>query len=374
VKFVLAPDKFKGSLTGVEFCDIVEEGIKSVLPDANILKLPLADGGDGTIEILNYHLHGENIEVMVKDPIFRPIKASYLFIASSQTAFIEMAEASGMKLLISDEQNCFYTSTYGTGELIRNAIKKGAKNIILGIGGSATNDSGIGMATALGFKFLDKNDNEVIAIGKNMSQIRKIDSSNTLENLSQITFKVACDVTNPLYGENGAAHIYAAQKGANKEEISLLDEGLRNMARLFKDQFDIDIQNIKGAGAAGGMGAGANVFLRANLISGIDLIKDLIDFDAKIINADWMITGEGKLDLQTLSGKTIKGVLASSKKYNIPLAAFCGSISLSKKEIDKAGLSYTASILEDARNLEDAMINSAGYLKEISSVFIKSIS
>ena len=334
MKFVLAPDKFKGSLTGIQFCDAVEEGILSVFPEAEVLKLPLADGGDGTIEILNYHLHGEKIQVDVKDPFFRPTKASYLFIKSSEMAFIEMAEASGMKLLSSDEQNCFSTTTYGTGELILDAIKTGAKNIILGIGGSATNDCGIGMASALGFKFLDKDDNEVVTIGKNMKEIKKIDMTHTIKNLSQITFNVACDVTNPLYGKDGAAHVYAAQKGATIDQINILDKGLRNMATLFKDQFEIDIQNIKGAGAAGGMGAGAKVFLKANLISGIDLIKKLVDFDSKIRNADWIITGEGNLDHQTLSGKTIQGVIASSKKYNIPVAAFCGSIELSKKELE----------------------------------------
>jgi len=373
VKFVLAPDKFKGSLTGIQFCDAVEEGILSVFPEAEVLKLPLADGGDGTIEILNYHLHGEKTEVDVKDPFFRPTKASYLFIKSSKTAFIEMAEASGMKLLSSDEQNCFSTTSYGTGELILDAIKTGAKNIILGIGGSATNDCGIGMASALGFRFLDKDDNEVVAIGKNMTEIKKIDVTQTIKNLSRITFNVACDVTNPLYGKDGAAHIYAAQKGATIDQINILDEGLRNMATLFKDQFEIDIQNIKGAGAAGGMGAGAKIFLKANLISGIDLIKKLVDFDSKIQNADWIITGEGNLDHQTLSGKTIQGVIASSKKYNIPVAAFCGSIQLSKKELENTGISYASQILENAKSLEDAMANSSDYLKKISSEFIKKI-
>ena len=373
MKFVLAPDKFKGSLTGIQFCDAVEEGILSVFPEAEVLKLPLADGGDGTIEILNYHLHGEKIQVDVKDPFFRPTKASYLFIKSSETAFIEMAEASGMKLLSSDEQNCFSTTTYGTGELILDAIKTGAKNIILGIGGSATNDCGIGMASALGFKFLDNDDNEVVAIGKNMTEIKKIDMTHTIKNLSQITFNVACDVTNPLYGKDGAAHVYAAQKGATIDQINILDKGLRNMASLFQDQFEIDIQNIKGAGAAGGMGAGAKVFLDANLISGIDLIKKLVDFDSKIQNADWMITGEGKLDHQTLSGKTIQGVIASSKKYNIPVAAFCGSITLTQNELDKAGILYSSSIMEKAESLEDAMANSSDYLKKISSEFIKKI-
>ena len=373
MKFVIAPDKFKGSLSGIEFCDTVEEGILSVLPDAEILKLPLADGGDGTIEILNYHLQGERIKVMVKDPLFRSIEASYLFIKSSSTAFIEMAEASGMKLLADRDHNCFFTTTYGTGELILDAIKKGAKHIILGIGGSATNDCGIGMAAALGFKFLDSDNNEVIAIGKNLSQIEKIDTTHAVKKLGEISFKVACDVTNPLYGKNGAAHVYAAQKGASKDEILLLDEGLKNMAALFKDQLKMDIQNIKGAGAAGGLGAGAMAFLNAKLISGIDLIKELVGFDNKIRNADWVITGEGKLDYQTLSGKTIQGVIASSRNYNISVAAFCGSIALSPKELKKMGISYADSILEKGIKIEDAMENSAGYIKNISPSFVKSL-
>ena len=208
MKFILAPDKFKGSLTGIEFCEAVEKGIKSILPKAEIVKMPLADGGDGTIEILNYHLKGERIQVTVNNPLFRPTKASYLFIKSSQTAFIEMAEASGMKLLSKEEQNCFHTTTYGTGELIQDAINKGAKTIIIGIGGSATNDCGIGMATALGYKFIDKNNKEIIPIGKNLSKVDKVDCSQINKNLKQITFKVACDVTNPLHGKNGAAFVY----------------------------------------------------------------------------------------------------------------------------------------------------------------------
>ena len=373
MKFVLAPDKFKGSLTGIEFCNIVEEGIRLVLPKVEILKLPLADGGDGTIEILDYHLHGKMVELSVNDPLFRPILASYLFIKSTQTAFIEMAEASGMKLLSADEQNCFYTTSYGTGEFILDAIKKGAKNIILGIGGSATNDCGIGMASALGYKFIDDNEEEIFPIGKNLSKIKRIDSSTRIKDLDLINFQVACDVTNTLYGENGAAYVYAPQKGANTKEILQLDEGLRKIAVLFKDQCNMDIQNRKGAGAAGGMGAGSMVFLKADLISGIDLVKDLIDFENKSKHADWIITGEGKLDHQTLSGKTIHGIIKTAKKYNIPIAVFCGSIDLSQKELEIAGISYADSVMKKAKNLQDAMVNSSDYLKYISSVFAKSL-
>ncbi len=374
MKFILAPDKFKGSLTGIEFCNAVEEGIKSVLPNSEIIKLPLADGGDGTFEVLNYHLKGERITIEVNDPLFRKIKASYLFIKSSQTAFIEMAQASGMDLLSPEEQNCFYTTSYGTGELIKDAIKKGAKNIILGIGGSATNDCGTGMAAALGYKFLDKKGVEIKPIGKNLLSIVKIDASNMIKNLDSVSFKIACDVTNPLFGKNGAATIYAPQKGANSKEIELLDKGLQKFAKIILSQFKIDVQKIPGSGAAGGMGAAGLSFLHAELLSGIDLIKNLLEFDKKISNADWIITGEGNLDAQTFSGKTIYGVIVSAKKYNIPVAALCGNIQLTDKEMEKMGVVYANSVLKKAINLEDAMGNSYGYLKIIAEEFTESIS
>jgi len=373
LKIVIAPDKFKGSLTGVAFCNAVEEGVLKVSPETEIIKLPLADGGDGTIEILGYHLGGKRISVKVNDPLFRPIEASYLFMESINTAFIEMAEASGMKLLRLEEQNCFETTSFGTGEIIVDAIKKGAKIIILGIGGSATNDCGIGMASALGYKFIDNENLEIKPIGKNLSKIIRIDSSRVNPSLSDVKFKVAYDVTNPLYGVDGAAFIYAPQKGALKSEVILLNEGLEHVANIFLKQFNIDVQSIEGTGAAGGMGAGTLVFLSASLLSGINLVKELINFDKKIKEADWVITGEGKLDVQTLSGKTIQGVITSAKYYNIPVAAFCGSILLPKESLNSLGISYAASIMDIATNLEDAMGNANKYLSIISSNFAKSI-
>ena len=373
MKFILAPDKFKGSLTGIEFCNAVEEGIKSIMPEAEIVKMPLADGGDGIIEILNYHLNGKRLTVTVNDPLFKPVEASYLYIESSQTAFIEMAEASGIKLLPIEKQNCFLTSTFGTGEIIKQAINKGVKTIVLGIGGSATNDCGIGMACALGYQFLDKNGNEVIPIGKNLSSINKIDVSNVNEALKTVEFKVACDVTNPLYGRNGAAYVYASQKGASVDEINLLNKGLEHFSNVLLEYFKVDVQKIEGSGAAGGMGAGALVFLNANLLSGIDLVKEVINFDKKIEGADWIITGEGNLDSQTFSGKTIKGVISSAKNYNINVAALCGSISLSKESLNDLGIIYADSIINLASNLDDAMVNSYKYLAVISSNFTENI-
>ena len=373
MKIVLAPDKFKGSLTGFQFCKVVEQNIKLVLPHAKIIKLPLADGGDGTIEILEYHLKGKRIKVRVNDPLFRGIEASYLYMDSIKTAFIEMAEASGMCLLKKEDQNCYNTTTLGVGEIILDAIHKGAKTIILGIGGSATNDCGIGMASALGYTFEDENGVELSPVGKNLCLIKNINTNNVLPELKSVTFKVACDVTNPLHGKEGAAFVYGPQKGASPNEIIALDEGLKNISKLFKKQFDKDVHNIKGAGAAGGMGAGSLVFLNAKLQSGINLVKELVDFEEKIKNANWIITGEGKLDSQTLSGKTIDGVLTSAKKQNIPVAALCGSISLSKTDADALGLSYTDSVMEKAKSLDDAMQNGYDYVKQLAINFARTI-
>lgn len=371
MKFVIAPDKFKGSLSGLEFCDIVEKGIRQVQPDADILKLPLADGGDGTIEVVNYYLKGEIITIEVNNPFFEPIRASYLFSISTKTAFIEMAEASGVKLLSTRELDCKNATTFGTGEMISDAIDKGALTIILGVGGSATNDCGIGMAAALGYKFLNKNDEIVKPIGANLSHVAKIEISDIHPKLSKVVFNVACDVTNPLYGINGAAHVYAAQKGATPNDINILDKGLQDFSRIINDFFKVDAQSVSGAGAAGGMGIASKVFLDAKLKPGIELIKELANFDELLIEADWVISGEGRFDAQTLSGKTIHGILTSLKETNIKLAIFCGMIDLEKQDIKDLGISYSAAIMDGAFDLKDALTNTKNYLKNIVVAFVK---
>lgn len=371
MKIVLAPDKYKGSLTGLEFCDIIEPILKSSFVNAEVIRTPLADGGDGTIEVIKYYLQGEIIKAEVNNPIFKPVLASYLYSKSSKIAFIEMAEASGMKLLKPEDQNCMHTTTFGTGQLILNAIDKGAQHIILGIGGSATNDCGIGMATALGYKFLNKNYEEVKSIGSILTDITKIDDSQVDKRLRNIKFQIACDVTNPLYGSNGAAHVYAKQKGATEDNISYLDNGLQSFSKVLDKHFNLNTQKIKGAGAAGGMGAGTVAFLKGELLPGIDLIKQIAKFDAKIKNADWIITGEGNLDDQTLSGKALSGVLSSAKKKQIKVAAFCGSIDLESRVIQDLGISYTDSIMNHALSLSDALTNAKQYLEIITKAFVK---
>lgn len=373
MKFVLAPDKFKDSLTGLEFCNAVAEGILKVIPEAEIIKLPLADGGDGTLEVANFYLKGDVINVRVNNPIFQLVSATYLYAGDSQTAYIEMAEASGLKLLGIKERDCKSTTTLGTGELILNAINKGAKHIILGIGGSATNDCGIGMAKALEYRFYDKNNNEISPIGKNLSLINYIDNTQVNTTLNHVTFKIACDVINPLYGKNGAAHVYAKQKGASQKDIEMLDKGLQDFSKIIDSHFKIDSQNIIGAGAAGGMGLGTKVFLNGELISGITLIKELSQFDLKIKEADWIITGEGKLDMQTLSGKTIQGVIESAKQQNIKVAAFCGKVELNSTALKQFGISYADEVLSKAKNFEDAMDNSYNYITKMAMDFAEKI-
>lgn len=374
MKVVIAPDKFKGSLTGFEFCSAVEEGIRNVFPKADIIKKPLADGGDGTLEVIQHYLGGTVCKINVQDPLFRIIEASYILSESSDIAFIEMASASGLKLLKPQEQNCMLTSSIGTGQLIADALSKGAKEIILGIGGSATNDGGMGMAQALGFRFLDKKAQELEPIGKNLTEVQSIDSSKVNQTIKHATFRVACDVSNPLFGSTGAAQVYAAQKGASKEEIITLDKGLENFAKMLQEKYKIDPQNIRGAGAAGGLGAATAVFLDAQLISGIELIKEVAQFDEAIENADWIITGEGTLDGQTLSGKTIAGVLSSAKINTIKVAALCGKVNLSKEEASLLHLDYVAAVSENSNNIEDAMANAYENLVLATTNFGKAIS
>ena len=371
MQIILAPDKYKGSLSGMEFCDIVEPILKDNL-GAKVVRLPLADGGDGTIEVINFYLSGVFKTVEVKDPLFRPIKASYLYSETTGIAFIEMAEASGIKLLKPEDQNCMHTTTFGTGELIFSAINEGAKHIILGIGGSATNDCGIGMATALGYEFFDKQGKCLEPVGRNLIHIDNISDDKVNQRLKNIKIQIACDVKNPLYGPKGAAHVYAKQKGASPSEIEQLNSGLQHFSQLLDNYFNIKTQQIEGAGAAGGMGAGTVTFLNGELIPGIDLFMQIANFEESVKNADWIITGEGRLDNQTLSGKAISGIIEVAKKYNIKVASFSGSSDLSSDEVKDMGIVYSTTIMDKATSFEDALINTTKYLEQLAIDFTTS--
>ncbi|MCL6274565.1 glycerate kinase [Muricauda sp. 2012CJ35-5] len=371
MKFVIAPDKYKGSLSGAQFCNAVENGILQVFPKSKIIKKPLADGGDGTLEVVQQYLNATLETVFVQDPLFREINATYLLSQDKKTAYVEMSEASGYKLLQHSEMNCMHTTSLGTGQLIVNALDQGVQKIILGIGGSATNDGGMGLAQALGYRFYDGENNPLEPVGKNLDKVQRIEKEHLHPRLNAVAVQVACDVNNPFYGAKGAAHIYGAQKGASPEEIEILDNGLRQFAQVIHLTFGLDVQGIPGAGAAGGMGAGAKVFMDAELTSGVDLIMELANFKSAVVDADWIITGEGQLDGQTLSGKTINGVLQVAASHKIPVAALCGSITLTMDQIQDLGLQYAVSILNEIGDLEKAKSNSFSNLELASFNFAR---
>lgn len=366
-KIVIAPDKFKGSLTGIEFCDAIERGIRKFTNDVEIVKLPLADGGDGTVDALKFYTDGKLVDLKVNDPLMRSVTAKYLYAEKEQLAFIEMAEASGIRLLQNNELNPLETTTYGTGELIVDAITRGVKHIILGIGGSSTNDAGMGMARALGYRFLDEQGNELRGVGSDLSCLVHIDDSEVITELRNIKFEVACDVDNPLFGINGAAYIYSPQKGATPEIVEELDRGLQNFSRQVEKQFGKNLQKIAGAGAAGGLGAGCILFLNASLQSGTDLVKAIANFEEQVKDADWIITGEGKFDEQTFSGKVIKGVLDSRTSQG--LAVFCGVSELSEQQLEEHKIDFLAEMMEQASDVEDSIKNAGKYLENAAEQF-----
>lgn len=304
MNILICPDKFKGSLSAREAAEALAKGILNKRKKSSIQCIPLADGGEGTLEVIQQMHGGQWVSVQVNDPLFRPIEASYLWLADQKTAYIEMARASGLQLLLKKEQNPLKTSTFGTGELIRHAAEAGATTIVLTIGGSATNDAGIGMAAALGYAFLDAAGTALEPIGENLSLITEIKGSNPYP---AIQFIVLSDVGNPLHGPQGAAHIYAKQKGANATSIKQLDKGLINVGQWLP-------ADIPGAGAAGGLGAGAVYFLGAKIVPGASWLMDKIHFNRALLKADFIITGEGKIDSSTWGGKVVSEVVKRCDK------------------------------------------------------------
>jgi glycerate 2-kinase len=364
MKIFIAPDKFRGSLSAEEVVVAIQKGIEGIDKNSQIESQIMADGGEQTAEILTKSTGGFLRKVQVLDPLFRKINVSYGISGDSKTAFIEMAKASGLSLLDLTERNPMQTTTFGTGQLILDAIEQQIDKIILCIGGSATNDGGIGMAAALGYRFLDENEAEIQPIGKNLAKIKRIDSANVHPKLKQIQFEIACDVSNPFFGTQGAAKVYAKQKGANQAEIELLDAGLKHLATLIQDKFGINLQNMAGSGAAGGLGGGCIAFLNASLQSGVELVMSTLNIEKQIQEADLIITGEGKIDTQTLSGKVVKGLAEKAKKHQKPIIAFCGTLDLKQVEIQSMGLLSAFSILNAPMNLGKAKTNAAELLSE----------
>ena len=365
MNILICPDKFKDSLTAQQVCEALEIGIKKRRPKSVIQLMPLADGGEGTLEVIKKIHGGEWIQKKVNDPLFRPIEAIYLWLADQKIAYIEMSRASGIELLTSKERNPYLTSTFGTGELILDAIEKGAIEIILTIGGSATNDAGIGMAAALGFKFLNKEKEELKAVGESLALIYSIVPTPLIHKIQGVKFKVITDVQNPLAGKEGAAYIFAKQKGANAEMIKYLDKGLINMQKLIGQTEKGIIGEMKGAGAAGGLGAGAIYFLQAEIAMGAEWLLSKIHFDRAVKKADYVITGEGKIDGQTWEGKLISQVIARCDKQFKQTILVCGVFEDPEKLPIFFDSKEVYSVLSKAKNAKDSMANAAIYLEQL---------
>jgi glycerate kinase len=315
MKVLIAPDKFKGSLSSFEACSAIAAGIRSVDPTAEIIEFPMADGGDGFAAVMKNYLHTTTAACLTEDPLGRPLYAS--FELTGDLAIVELASASGLALLNRKERDPLNTSTFGTGRMIMAAVQSGAKEVILGLGGSATNDAGTGILSAMGFRFTGKDGRTIRPSGENLLQIRVIHPPKLLP---EVKFTIACDVQNVLYGPEGAAYVYAPQKGASPEGVTLLDQGLRHFAELLKK----DVAGIAGAGAAGGIAAGLMEFFQVRLVKGVQLVMDSSAIESKLPNTDLVITGEGKIDRQTAYGKVVSEVALLARKHQIPVMAFCG--------------------------------------------------
>jgi glycerate kinase len=360
---LIAADKFKGSLSAVAVCRAIAEGVIEADPSANVTQVPMADGGEGTSEILTALSKGTTSIVRVHDPLGRPVEATFGLSPNRAEAFIEMAEASGLTRLSIPERNPAHTSTVGTGELILAAIDAGAKRIIMGIGGSATNDVGIGMASALGFRFLDEERQELIPVGINLGKIHFIDSSHVDKRIDDISFIVLCDVTNPLYGPDGASCVFAAQKGAERQTVEDLEKGVVHFSNLVREKYGVEI-NFPGAGAAGGLGAGAKLFLGASLRSGIGFMIDYTSLEKSVMEADLVITGEGKADQQTLSGKVVAGIGGLCRASGKPLWLVTGNNSLSADELVQLGIHRAIGLVNLGIPSGEAMRNSFQLVKD----------
>lgn len=353
MKIVVASDSFKGSLSSTEVAMAATRGIKAVYPDCEVVAVNVADGGEGIVDAIVEALHGEIIATTVSDPLGRPIQAHYGI--TGATAIIEMAAASGLPLLRPEERNPWLTSTHGTGEMIMDAIRRGCRQFLVGIGGSATNDAGTGMLQAMGFRFYDANDKEIThCCGGTMQDIVRIDDSHVPDSVRSSTFTIACDVDTPFCGHEGAAPIFAPQKGADTAMVQQLDAGMTSLAKVIEDKYHINIVPIAGAGAAGGMGGAFRAFLHATLRRGIDMVLDAIDFNTIIQNADLVITGEGIIDFQTAKGKTVAGVLTRAKQQGIPVVAIGGSVEMCDS-VQQMGFAGIYPILGEKVPLEVAM-------------------
>jgi len=353
---VVVTDSFKECLSARLVAESIASGIKKVIPETEIIQIPIADGGEGTVEALVAATGGKIIKVpMTYDPLMRPIKSFYGILEDGKTAVIEMAAASGIELLSPDERNPMLTTTYGTGKLIIDALESGYKTIILGIGGSATNDGGAGMAQAFGISLKDQNGDEIAPGCGHLDSLRHIDISNIHPMVIGAQIIVACDVTNPLCGQDGASYVYGPQKGGTSSMIETMDRNLEHFARLIKEQLKIDVAFMPGSGAAGGLGAGLLAFTNAHLKPGFEVIKSAISLEEFIRKADLVFTAEGKIDFQTQFGKTPFGVAQLAAKYHIPVVALAGIIGNGAEVMYQKGITCMFSIVDKPMTLEESI-------------------
>jgi glycerate kinase len=368
---VAAPNAFKGSLSAVEAAEAMRRGILAANPRCRVSCVPVADGGDGLTEVMLQGMGGQRMETRVTGPRFEKVSAPFCLVRGKRLAVVEMARASGLALLPESQRNPMETTTYGTGELILSAVEHGATQIIVGIGGSATCDGGIGMAAALGYRFLDESGAALKPVGGQLNAVAAIDKSGVDPRLAGIRVAAACDVTNPLTGPEGAAQVFGPQKGASADQVDALDAGLANLARVIRRDMGVDIQELSGSGAAGGLGGGLHAFLGAELMPGIDLILDVVGLKSVLIGADLVLTAEGQIDDQTRFNKAPAGVARMARAAGVPCFAICGAVGEAIHTLHDIGIDAVFSICRGPLSLEKAMQNAPDLLARCTEQVVR---
>jgi glycerate kinase len=359
MKIVIAPDSYKESLSALEVASAIEAGFREIFPEAEYVKIPVADGGEGTVEAMVAATQGNIVRLTVTGPLGKPVEAFYGLSGDERTAFIEMAAASGLELVPAAQRDPLITTSFGTGELIKDALDRGVDHFIIGIGGSATNDGGSGMMQALGAQLLDEHGKQIAYGGGALSQLARIDIEQLDARIKQCRFEVACDVSNPLTGDKGASAIFGPQKGATPELVQQLDKALEHYATLIHRDLDIDVLHIDGGGAAGGMGAALHAFCQAELRSGIEIVTEALGLAEQVKDADLVITGEGRIDSQSINGKVPIGVAKVAKQFNKPVIGIAGSLTADVGVVHQHGLDAVFSVLFSICSLDDALANAA---------------
>ncbi|MGI6004387.1 MAG: glycerate kinase [Christensenellales bacterium] len=372
MRVVIAPDSYKGALSAIEIANAIEAGVLAADPEANVDKIPMADGGEGTVNTLLMSMGGKTVSVQVHDPLGRMVDSYYGITEDGTTAMIEMAAASGLPMLTKEERSPLTTTTYGTGELMIHALDAGCSRIIIGIGGSATNDGGLGMAQALGIVFRDENGEALGMVGGgSLKKVKSIDVSGAHEALSRCDIQVACDVNNPLCGPNGAAAVFGPQKGATPSLVAELDENLAYFAKLIKKQLDRDVLDVPGAGAAGGLGAGLMAFTNARLRPGIEITVEASRMSERIAKADLVFTGEGQTDFQTMYGKVPVGIGRVAKEHNVPVICLSGAIRKGYEEVYDHGVTAAFSIITKPMTLTESIENTTLNLRRAATACMR---